>query len=39
MGRSMPGEQHLRDEWRERSPLIDCREPRNRKKIGVGGEF
>jgi len=33
MGRSMPGEQHLRDEWRERSPLIDW------KKIGVGGEF
>lgn len=38
MSRDIPGEQRLRDDWRKRSPQIDWREPRNRKKIAVGGE-
>ena len=28
----------MRDDWRRRSPQIDWREPRNRKKMAVGGE-
>lgn len=34
----MPGEQHLRDEWRERSLQTDWRELRNGRKVGVGRE-
>lgn len=38
MSRDIPGEQRLRGDWRKRSPQIDWREPRNRKKIAVSGE-
>lgn len=38
MASQMSGEQHLRDEWRERSLQTDWRELRNGRKVGVGRE-